>query len=494
MNYSIEQILFIGALLAIAAIFASKISERFGVPALLLFLGIGMLAGSEGPGGIFFENIALSKFVGIIALVFILFYGGLDTRWSSIKSVMKEGIAVATIGVIITAGTLGILIYFFLKLPFMQSLLLGAIISSTDAAAVFSILRSKGISLKGRIRPLLEFDSASNDPMAVFLTMTLIRLMTAKGVSVPSLLPELLLQMGVGFLAGVLGGRLVIFIINKINLYYEGLYPVLVVTMALFIYAGTTYIKGSGFLAVYIAGLVVGNGRMIHKRNIVRFNESIAWFMQIVMFIVLGLLVYPSRLLPVMGQGAVAALLLMFVARPLSIFINLSFSGYTVREKLMISWVGLLGAVPIILATFPLAAGVEGGEMIFNMVFFVVLLSALFQGSTIAFVAKLLKVNAPLSEQRKYPLEFEQMAGIDADLNEVIIPFGSDVAGKRVFELGVPQGCVITMISRGENFIIPNGTTVLEEGDVMLVMAEKEAVKQLEAGVAKQKEAVKGNS
>jgi cell volume regulation protein A len=484
MTFHTEYILLIASVLAIISVLSSKISERFGLPTLLLFLGIGMLAGSEGPGKIFFENIELSKFIGITALVFILFYGGLDTRWDSVKTVVKEGISVATIGVIITAGVLGLLIHFILKMELMQSLLLGAILSSTDAAAVFSILRSKGISLKGRIKPLLEFDAASNDPMAVFLTMGLIGVMTGRDANILSLLPKLLIEMGAGFLAGYLGGKLIIFIMNKINLYYEGLYPVLMTACVLFLYAVTVYIKGNGYLSVYVAGLVIGNGRMVHKHNMVRFNESIAWFMQILMFLTLGLLVYPSRLVPVMGQGVVAALILMFVARPASIFINLSFSGYTVREKLMISWVGLLGAVPIILATFPLAAGIKGGEMIFNMVFFVVLLSALCQGSTIAFVAKLLKVNAPFREKIKYPIEFEQTAGIDANLNEVMIPFNSEVAGKRVFEIGVPPGSLITMISRDENFIIPGGTTTVEEGDVMLVMADNEALKKIEQSVA----------
>ncbi len=482
-----EHIILIASGLAVLAVFASKISERFGLPTLLLFLGIGMLAGSEGPGKIFFEDFETAKFIGISALAMILFNGGLDTRWSSLKSVVKEGIFISTGGVIITAMTLGAAIHFFLKLPILHSMLLGSMLSSTDAAAVFSILRSKGISLKGRLKSILEFDAASNDPMAVFLTVGILSLITNESSGVAAMIMSLLLQMGVGFLAGFGGGRLIVMLVNRINLYYEGLYPILVASCVFLLFALTSMLKGSGFLAVYVAGIIVSNSRLIHKKNIVRFSESIAWVMQIMMFIVLGLLVYPSQLPPVAPQGIVAALALIFIARPLNVFISLSLSGYSFKEKLLVSWVGLLGAVPIILATFPLAVGMESGATMFNIVFFVVIISALLQGSTVAFAAKLLGLNEPFQEAKRYPLEFEQTAGLDADLNEVFIPFGSDVAGKRVFELGVPQGAVITMISRGDKFIIPNGTTVIEEGDVMLVMAEKGLLKEVEKRVAMQK-------
>jgi cell volume regulation protein A len=488
MNISVEHILFVASLLILVSVFASKASDRLGLPALLLFLVVGMLAGSEGPGRILFVNLGTAKFVGIAALVFILFYGGLDTKWSNIKPVLGHGISLATLGVIITAAIMGFLLSWFLKMPLMQSLLLGAIVSSTDAAAVFSILRAKGISLKDNIGPLLELESGSNDPMAVFLTLGLIEVMTHQNISAAGLIPEFFLEMSIGVLAGYFGGKLTVFVINKINLDNEGLYPVLMMALTLFIYAASAYVKGNGFLSVYVAGLVVGNQKYIYKRDITRFNEGIAWLMQIAMFLTLGLLVYPSRLIPVAGPGIMAALFLMLVARPISVFISLAFSGYGIREKLMISWVGLRGAVPVILAIFPLIAGVQGADVIFNIVFFIVLLSALLQGGSIAFVSRLLKVEAPAQGKRRYPIEFEHLAGVNADLNEVMVPFGSGVVGKRIFEIGVPEGCLITLISRGEHFIVPNGTTVLEEGDVMLAMAEKAALKQLEKVVAVQKQ------
>ncbi|OPZ66512.1 MAG: K(+)/H(+) antiporter NhaP [Candidatus Aerophobetes bacterium ADurb.Bin490] len=483
MQYSYESLFFVAALLLLVSVVLSKASEKFGLPTLIIFMVIGMIAGSEGVFGIHFDDNEIAKGIGILALSMILFYGGTDTKWVMIKPVIKEGVVLATLGVVATAGITGYAVHILLKIPVIEALLLGAIVSSTDAAAVFSILRSKGINLKGNLKPLLELESGSNDPMAVFLTVGIIGVITASGTSALSLIPAFFVEMVIGLAAGFLFGRLMVRFINRINLEYDGLYPVLTMALVIIIFMVTTQLKGNGYLSVYVAGITLGNSTFIHKNNIIRFHDGVAWLMQIVIFLMLGLLVFPSKVIPVAGQGIIAGLVLIFIARPAAVFACLSFSKLSFKEKVMISWVGLRGAVPVILAIFPLTAGVPGAEKIFNIVFFIVLLSALFQGSTIAVVSRWLGLEEPIINRKKAPIEIDSMAGVNADLNEVMIPFGSDAVGKRLFEIGIPKGALVTLISRDEQFIIPDGGTVLESGDVMLVMADKAAVKTIERNV-----------
>ncbi|MHB9155584.1 MAG: potassium/proton antiporter, partial [Endomicrobiales bacterium] len=453
---SIETILIIFSALLIISIVISKASSRFGIPALLLFLIIGMMAGSEGIGGIYFDNTALAQYIGVVALVFILFSGGLETEWKAVRPVIREGLALATLGVLITALLLGGFVIFVLKFSLVEGLLLGAIVSSTDAAAVFAVLRSKKVSLKGELRPLLELESGSNDPMAVFLTIGFISLLVTPGRPLLSMAPLFLLQMGLGTLLGYATGKGIVFLINKIKLEYDGLYPVLTLSAILFAYAVITRLGGSGFLAVYIAGLIVGNSNLVQKRYLIHFHEGLAWLMQIAMFLTMGLLVFPSRLAAIAVVGLMTSLFLMLVARPLGVFATLVFSRFNLREKTLISWVGLRGSVPIILATFPLLAGVERSEAIFNIVFFIVLTSVLLQGTTIPFVARLLGVRAPLRDKKKYPLEFEQTDALNTRLIDFTVPYNSWMAGKAVSEVGLPPDSLITLIARNEDFVIPS--------------------------------------
>ena len=487
MQYSYESVIFVAALLLLISVVLSKASDKIGLPTLLIFIVIGMLAGSEGVFGIHFDDNEIAKGIGIAALSMILFYGGMDTKWAMIKPVLKEGVLLATMGVLMTAGITGGLLHFLLKMPLIDSMLLGAIVSSTDAAAVFSILRSKGINLKGNLKPLLELESGSNDPMAVFLTIGIIGVMTGSHSSPLSLIPSFFVEMAIGLAAGVIFGRLMVEFINRINLEYDGLYPVLTMALVIILYMVTTHIKGNGYLSVYVAGIVLGNRTFIHKNNLIRFHDGVAWLMQIVIFLMLGLLVFPSKVIPVAGDGIIAGIVLIFLARPAAVFACLSFSRLNNKEKLMISWVGLRGAVPVMLAIFPLTAGVPGAEKIFNIVFFTVLLSALLQGSTISLVSRWLGLEEPLKNRKKAPIEMDALAGVNADLNEVMIPFGSVAVGKRLFEIGIPKGALVTLISRDEQFIIPDGGTVLESGDVMLVMADKTALKTIERNVFVQK-------
>lgn len=486
MGISIEYLLIGASLLLLASILASKASHKLGVPALLIFIGIGMLAGSDGPGGIYFNNAWAAQAMGVVALVYILFAGGLGTDWQTIRPVLREGLALATLGVAVTAGAVGLFAVLALGFSWLEGLLLGAIISSTDAAAVFSVLRSKQVSLKGRLKPLLEFESGSNDAMAVFLTVGLLRLLTEPGVPASSLFPMFIRQAALGGIAGFGFGKLLLFLTNRLKLEYEGLYPVLTLSMVLLAYAGTAFAGGSGFLAVYVAGVVLGSSNFAHKRSLMSFHDGLAWLMQITMFLTLGLLVFPSHLPAVVGAGLLISLFLMFIARPLSILISLPFSRLSLPEKAMLSWVGLRGAVPIVLATFPLLAGVPKAEILFNLVFFIVLTSALLQGTSIPFVTKLLGVEARAEKQRRFPLEFERVEGVEAELVELIVPYGSATAGKTILELELPKDSLITLICRNDKFIVPGGSTPLEEGDVLLMLATQANLPRIKKILEKQ--------
>jgi len=467
-----QNILLLGSILLFISIVASKTSFRLGIPTLILFLGIGILAGSEGPGGIYFDDPKTAQFLGILALSFILFSGGLDTKWESIKPVIWQGIMLSTFGVVLTAASVGIFVHLVFNFSIEEGLLLGAIVSSTDAAAVFSILRTKSLGLKGNLRPLLELESGSNDPMAIFLTISLTYLIANKDFSVVSIAPMFFQQMIIGALFGYGIGRLMIWIVNKIKLDVEGLYPVLIMALVTFTYSFTDFVGGNGFLAVYLSGLVLGNSNFIHKKSLIKFYDGIAWLMQIVMFLALGLLVYPSKVFPLVGIGLLISFFLIFIARPIAVFISLLFFKLNFRKKLMISWVGLKGAVPIVLATFPLIANLEYAETIFNLVFFISATSILIQGTTLPIVAKWLKVSVPEKIRRKFPIDLELSDGMKSELVEYDLDSSCPCIGKSIVEIGFPKAALIVLINRKGKYITPNGATIIEENDHLLVMAD----------------------
>lgn len=473
--------IFLGiSLLLLISVIASKASEWLGVPALLVFLAIGMLTGSEGPGGIYFDNTQLTQMLGSLALAYILFSGGLETNWKSVRPVLRPAGILATVGVLQTALIVAVFAVFFLKFSWLEGLLLGSVISSTDAAAVFSVLRSRSISLKGSLQPLLELESGSNDPMAVFLTVTVVGLLKDPTVPWWTAITSFFWQMAIGAGLGIFFGKTIVYLINRVRLEYEGLYPVLTLALALFAYGATDVLGGNGFLAVYISGVIVGNGSFLHKRSLVRFHSGIAWLMQIAMFLTLGLLVYPSHLVPVIGSGLLLALVLMLAARPLAVFLCLLKSGFGLREKVLVSFVGLRGAVPIVLAMFPLMAGVNRSEEIFNLVFFVVIASVLLQGKFLPTLAKRLKLDNPVDHYRP-PLEFEHTEpGIGADMVELTVSSRSEVVGKRILELNLPHGMLIALIRRNGQYFIPNGGTVLEAKDRVLVLGGMGLLKDTE--------------
>jgi len=466
----IEYILLVGSVLILISIAIGKLSDNLGVPTLIIFMVVGMLAGSEGPGGIDFDDPKLASSIGIVALVFILFGGGLDTRWSDVRGVFIPAVGLSTFGVLVTALSVGGFAYFFLGVPLEYGFLLGAVISSTDAAAVFSVMRSKNVSLKGKLKPLLELESGSNDPTAVFLTVGFLEIIRFPETSLVDLLGLFVLQMGLGGVFGYFLGKAMVQLLNRLRFSYEGVYPVFALAFACLIYSSTAVLQGSGFLAVYIAGIVLGNSDFVQKKSLLRFFDGLAWLSQIGMFLTLGLQVFPSRLLPVVNIGLLVSGFLMFIARPFSVFIALAATKFHWKEKLFISWVGLRGSVPIILATFPLLAGIPQAELLFNLVFFIVLTSALLQGWSIPLAAHLLGLTRPAERKKSHPLEFEPIAGSDTELVDLTVPFHSEVVGKSIVELGLPPDSLVVLIGRGETYIVPSGGTVFEPGDTLLVL------------------------
>lgn len=473
MTVSVENILLLGSILLFISIVASKTSFRLGIPTLILFLVVGMLAGSDGPGGIYFNDPKIAQFLGVVALTFILFSGGLDTKWESVKPILWQGLSLSTIGVLLTAVLIGVFSAYALGFSLIEGLLLGAIVSSTDAAAVFSILRSRSIGLKGNLRPTLEFESGSNDPMAYFLTISMIYLITNPDASVISLIPKFLKGMLIGAASGYLMGRSMTWLVNRIKLDVAGLYPVLVLSLVFFAYSFTDLIGGNGFLAVYISGIILGSSNFIHKKSLIRFYDGQAWLMQIIMFLTLGLLVFPTKLVPIIVPGLLLSVFLIFVARPIAVFISLAFArGLNVRKKLFISWVGLRGAAPIVFATFPLLAGISHADTIFNIVFFISVTSVVLQGSTLPIVARWLHVSVPGTIKRKFPIDIELREDQKSELVELDIPENSMVIGKQIVQIGLPITAHIVLIHRNGKYITASGETVIESRDHLLVMGD----------------------
>lgn len=466
--------------LVVISILIAKFSNNIGVPVMLLFLGVGMLAGSEGPGGLYFDDPETSQWVGIVALIFILFTGGLETKWKDVKPVLAPSLSLATLGVVITAFLVALFTVYVFHVDWPIGLLLGAIVSSTDAAAVFSIIGARNIKLKGNVTPLLEMESGSNDPMAVFLTITLVEWIIGKHFHWTSLLIDFVLEMGLGLVMGLLMGRLFVWIVNKLSFQIDAFYLVVSLAFSVFIYAITAKLHGSGFFAVYVAGLVVGNEQIVHRKSILRFFDGIAWLSQISMFLTLGLLVFPSQVFSGVKIELAIALFLIFIARPIGVFLAMIKSGFSNKEKLFISWVGLRGAVPIILATFPMLAGIKEANWIFNVVFFIVLTSALLQGWPIPWLAKKMDIIAPSVRKVQSPIEFSDFADSPMKLADFTIPANKEeFIGKSLVQIAELKGALVVMVLRGDHYFVPSGGTVIEKGDKIQVLADDQKLGQL---------------
>lgn len=481
------------AALMLVCLLSSKISSRLNMPCLLLFLAVGMLAGSEGIGKLTFDNAAVANAIGTMAMAFILFSGGFDTEWKNIRPVFLTGGILSSFGVLLTALFTGIFAYYFLNLlwpdtsqpiQFSWCLLLGSIISSTDAAAVFSILRSKSVSLQGNLQPLLEFESGSNDPMAAFLTIFMVNVVMTevKTKQVLSLLnyweilPEFLVKMAIGLVMGYLIGRLVVWLYNRIGFDYNGLYYALSIVVVLLAYSCTELAYGNGFMAVYVAGMVMGNRKFVFHNGVGRFYDGLAWIMQVVLFSMLGLLAFPSKVWAAKWIGLAVACFLMLAARPLATFIGMWRSKFTMKERVFVSWVGLRGGAPIMLATFPMMGGVPQAELLFHIVFFIVLTSVLLQGMTIMPLAKLLKLDAPLRKTPLSPLALEETGDKNSDSREITVT--QKCSGMTLADLSLPDGALVLLIRRDDKFIVPRGDTELEADDVLTVMGTPAAIQE----------------
>lgn len=486
----IELLLLIISILFFASIIVSKASSRFGVPVLLLFLGVGMVFGVDG-FGIQFDSIRVAQVIGTVALCIILFSGGMDTKFSDVKPIVGPGVMLATIGVFITAFVTGFVIWIIMdktsigtNIGLLCSLLLAATISSTDSASVFSILRSKGLHLKNSLKPTLELESGSNDPMAYVLTITLISLANQGGS--PQYLTavmNLLIQLIVGAVAGYCLGKALVWLINRLKIENESLYPILVLSSCIFIFAVTYYMQGNSYLAVYIGGLIFGNSKFVHKRSTRNFFDGISWLSQLVMFLTLGLLVNPSELnwhyiiLPSLIISAVMILL----SRPLAVFISLlPFKRYRFRDRVFVSWCGLRGAVPIIFAILCRAENVPHADTIFNIVFCCTLVSLVLQGTTLPLMARWLKVEDEVPKQNK-------IENFDIDFPEEIKSTTSEIEmtsqilshGNQLMDLRMPEKTLAIMVKRGENYFVPTGKTHLMVGDKLMVITDNNEALEL---------------
>ena len=468
---STDSFIMLLAFLLIVGVLTTRFSTRLGVPSLILFILVGMVMGSDVLGIVYFDNASLTQKIGVIALIIILFEGGLQTNWKDVRPVIVPSLSLATIGVLITSGIIAAAAKMILGLDWLESILFGAIVGSTDAAAVFAVLKDHNISPK--LGSTLEAESGSNDPMAVFLTVAMIELITIPDTSILTLIGDFFLQMGLGLLLGVIFGKIAVKALNSINLDSSGLYPVFATAFALLTYGITASLNGSGLLAVYIAAIIIGNTEIAYRHSIFRFSEGFAWMMQILMFVILGLLVFPSELFTpaILIQGILVSLILILVARPVAVFISTIKMQYSQKERIFLSWAGLKGAVPIILATFPLLAGIEDSHQIFNVVFFVVLTSALIQGATIPMLANKLGLNGPKKTIPMQSLELISLGKADAEMIEYEMESDNAIVGKTLMEIPFPEGTLVNAIIRNGKLIAPTGNTVIMAGDFLYILS-----------------------
>lgn len=486
MYFTSENILLISSILIFCSILISKVGYRFGLPSLLLFLIAGMLFGTDGLG-LQFNDMKHAQFVGMIALCIILFTGGLETKVKEIRPVMGEGLVLSTLGVVLmTLFTGGFILLLSememvpMSLPVVTCFLLAATMSSTDSASVFNILRNSRMKLKNNIQPLLELESGSNDPMAYILTIVLIQVAgslsgnSTENINLWGILGDasvvLLLQFSVGIISGIVMGYFSIWVLNKVHLNNTPLYAIMLLSIVFFTFTVTTKLQGNGYLAVYLAGVIIGNHKISCRKEIFSFLDGMTWLVQIVMFVALGLLVNPHEMMKTAPFALMIGIFMIIIARPLSVWLSLiPFRKINGKSKTFISWVGLRGAVPIIFATYPVISDVEGSDIIFNIVFFITLLSLVIQGSSITGIARKLHLDLPdTGDDNKFGIEVPEEAG---KLMEITLTEESVKLGDTLKEVRLPAGMLVMMVKRGSKFIVPNGSMKLYAGDRLLIIS-----------------------
>lgn len=480
MIFTSGNILLLGAVLIFISILVGKTGFRFGVPTLLLFLVVGMMFGSDGLG-LEFNSPESAQFIGMIALSVILFTGGMDTQIKDIKPIITPGLLLSTLALLLTTLLTGAFIYCLcmftgmnMEFSLLASFLLAATMSSTDSASVFSILRSQKMQLKHNLKPLLELESGSNDPMAYMLTIILIQVIQQPGeINGWDIALDMVKQFGYAIIISILIGKGIVWLINKISFSNTALYSVMLLSVVFITFSVTDSIGGNGYLAVYIAGLVVGNSKMVLKREISLFMDSLTWLFQVIMFLSLGLLVNPHELKDVAIPGVLIGAFMMFVARPLSVFTCLApFKDIPLKAQTFTSWVGLRGAVPIIFATYPVVANIPGSNSIFNIVFFITLISLIFQGMSIGWFAKKLHLDLPPEPESTFDIHIpEEMS---SSLNEVTLTEEMLVHGNTLATMSIPKGHLAMMVKRGNKYLVPNGQLELFAGDTLLFISSNE--------------------
>ena len=499
---SLAAVLGVFALLMLISLLSSKLSGIINMPCLLLFLVVGLVAGSDllGAHKLMIDSTETANAIGTTAMAFILFSGGFDTNFKSIRPVLVTGGILSSVGVLLTALFSGLFLWGLgkiLPLPdgyiqFSGCLLLGSIISSTDAAAVFSILRSKSVSLTGNLQPLLELESGSNDPMATLLTLFMIgivKMEESTGVT-PSafqylyLIRDFLVKMSIGLLIGYLLGRAAVWLYNKINFDYNGLYYALGIVMVLLTFSVAESCWGNGFMAVYAAGIVMGNSHFVFHNGLGRFYDGLTWIMQAILFTMLGIMADPAEVWDVKDFGLAAALFLMVVARPLAVELCMIGSQFNAKERLLTAWVGLRGGAPIMLATFAMIHKVEDSSFLFHIIFFIVLMSVLVQGMTIMPLANMLKLAGPLRRTLRMPLTFEETGDANSDFRELPVP--KDRIGQSLKDIHLPGGVLVLLIRRDDRFVVPRGNTMLEANDVLTLMGTPEAIHESEEQLSRE--------
>lgn len=460
--------LILASLVVLICIFSSKVLYRFGVPSLLIFLVLGMIFGSEGIVGIQFDNYKVAEEIGACGLIFIMFYGGFCTNWKMAKPVFTKAVLMSTVGVVITAGLTGLFCVGVLKLSLLEGLLIGAVVASTDAASVFSILRSQKLNLKGGLASILEIESGSNDPFAYMLTVTILSFMAGGGEQ--SIIQLLLSQVIIGLLVGVVLAKASAWILKNITFEIEGLYPVFVMAIALLSYSLSSLLGGNGYLSVYIAGIILGNSKIQNKKSLVRFFDGISWLMQIMLFFILGLLSFPSQLHLVLVPGILISVFLIFIARPIATFSILSFFKVPIKHQLFLSWVGLRGAASIVFAILAVNNEAIIQIDIFHIVFFIALFSVALQGTLIAPIAKKLDLVDNESVVLKTFNDYKEE--MNTKLVELEVTDESSCANKTIMDANIPDEILVVMIKRNGNIIHPKGATMIKEGDILVLSGE----------------------